>query len=375
MNRGAARRILHPPMPREADEIDSDIRRAWTVPSRFYGDPATHAAILERVVARSWQIVAHEEDLRTPQQVHPCDFLEGAIHEPLLLTRDSDDRVHCLSNVCTHRGSLVAPSPCRASQLRCPYHGRRFSLDGRFQSMPSFEEVEGFPSNADDLRRIPCGRWGPFHFASLDPAAPFDEWTGPMRDRMAWLPLQEFRLDRTRSRDYLVRANWALYCDNYLEGFHIPFVHASLHESLDANDYRIELHRRSVLQIGVAKSGEECFDLPSGHPDAGTRVAAYWWWISPNLMFNFYPWGLSLNIVRPLAPDRTRVSFSAWVWRPERLDAGAGAEIDRVEREDEQIVELVQRGVRSRFYDRGRYSPTKEQGVWHFHRLLTEALA
>lgn len=361
-------------MPRP-DEIDSDIRRAWTLPSRFYTDSATHAQVIDRVFARSWQIVADTEDVRTPQHAHPCGFLDGTIDEPVLLTRDAEDRLHCLSNVCTHRGSLVVHDTCRAAHLRCPYHGRRFSLDGRFQSMPEFESAAHFPCGSDDLPRIPHAEWGPFHFASLLPAAPFQSVYAAMLSRLAWMPLSEFRFDANRSRDYLVRANWALYCDNYLEGFHIPFVHASLNAVIDYGAYETELHPHAVLQVGVAKSGDACFDLPASSPDAGRRIAAYWWWIFPNLMFNFYPWGLSLNIIRPLAVDRTRVSFRSFVWKPERLDEGAGAELDRVEREDEQIVELVQRGVRSRFYDRGRYSPAREQGVWHFHRLLTEALA
>ena len=48
--------------------------------------------------------------------------------------------------------------------------------------------------------------------------------------------------------------------------------------------------------------------------------------------------------------------------------------MDRVEREDEVIVESVQRGTRAHLYERGRYSPTREQGVHHFHRLLSAAL-
>jgi len=92
-------------------------------------------------------------------------------------------------------------------------------------------------------------------------------------------------------------------------------------------------------------------------------------------MLNFYPWGISVNIVRPLAPDRTKVSFLSYVWDPTLLDRGASAGLDRVEREDEAIVEAVQRGVRSRLYDRGRYSPARETGVHHFHRLLAEFMA
>jgi choline monooxygenase len=101
-------------------------------------------------------------------------------------------------------------------------------------------------------------------------------------------------------------------------------------------------------------------------------VAAYYWWLFPNTMFNIYPWGLSINVVRPLAVDRTRVSFIAYVWDDSKLDQGAGSSLDRVEREDEAVVEAVQKGIRSRLYNRGRYSPKRETGTHHFHRLLAE---
>src|SRR5258708_14635313 len=92
-------------------------------------------------------------------------------------------------------------------------------------------------------------------------------------------------------------------------------------------------------------------------------------------MLNFYPWGLSLNLVRPDGLARTRVAFRTFVWDESLLDRGAGASLDRVEEEDEAIVQSVQRGVRSRLYSRGRYSPSRERGVHHFHRLLCEFLA
>jgi len=89
-------------------------------------------------------------------------------------------------------------------------------------------------------------------------------------------------------------------------------------------------------------------------------------------MLNFYPWGLSLNLVQPLGIARTRISFRAYVWDAGKLDGGAGSGLDQVEMEDEAAVEAVQRGVRSRWYRSGRYSPSREQGVHHFHRLLAE---
>ena len=68
--------------------------------------------------------------------------------------RGEDGLLRLLSNVCTHRGMLVVTEEARCSGLRCPYHGRRFGLDGRFKSMPRFDEVRGFPSPREDLTTV-----------------------------------------------------------------------------------------------------------------------------------------------------------------------------------------------------------------------------
>jgi len=354
--------------------VDPDIRRAHTLPGRAYTDPAVFERARERVFRRSWQWIADAGAVSVPGQVHPFTLLEGLLDEPLLLTRDREDRTHCLSNVCTHRGTLLCEGAGVQQLMRCRYHGRRFALDGRCLSMPEFEDVEGFPAPSDDLPHTALASWQRLLFAALDPATPFDALIAPVEARCGFLPLERAALDPARSRDYLVHANWALYCDNYLEGFHIPYLHAALADAVDYGAYRTELFAHANLQVGIAAGGEEAFALPPGHADEGQAVAAYWWWLWPNTMLNFYPWGLSINVVKPLAVDRTRISYFVYVWDPSRLSRGAGAALDRVEREDEAIVESVQRGTASRLYDRGRYSPAREQGVHHFHRLLAGAL-
>ena len=126
------------------------------------------------------------------------------------------------------------------------------------------------------------------------------------------------------------------------------------------------------VQIGYAEGGEEVFELPEGHMDYGKQVAAYYFWVFPNMMFNFYPWGLSINLVQPLEMNKTRVSFVTYVYDESKRHSGAGALLDKVEREDEFVVEGVHRGIQSRFYTSGRFSPTREKGVHHFHRLLAD---
>jgi choline monooxygenase len=353
--------------------VDPDVARAETLDKAFYLDAAVQATQRERLFARSWQWLGDLGEASEPGALVPRTLLEGCLDEPLLLARDAQGTLRCLSNVCTHRGNLLVQQACAsgAKQIRCGYHSRRFELDGRMVFMPAFEGAHAFPRPCDHLPQLPLGDWGGQGFVALgEPPASFDQVFGPLRERLHWLPLQHFRLDPQASRDYEFDAHWALYVENYLEGLHIPFVHPGLTQTIDLAQYRYELLPWANLQLAVARPEEVAFELPSSSPDHGQRIAAYYYWVFPNLMLNFYPWGLSVNQVVPIGPARSRVRFRSYVWKAELQARGAGGALDQVEMEDEAVVMTVQRGLRSRFYQRGRYSPSREQGVHHFHRLI-----
>ena len=355
--------------------VNDDVTRARTIDTRFYLDDAVFAAARERVFAPSWQWLGDLADVAVPGSLAPRTLLPGLLDEPLLLARDGQGSLRCLSNVCTHRGHLLVDAPCRKEQIRCPYHSRRFDLAGRMTFMPGFEGAQDFPGPADHLPALGLGVAAGHGFAALAPAVPFDEWLAPVLARVPWWAGERFEHDPARDRDFTIAAHWALYVENYLEGLHIPFLHPGLAAAIEWQHYGYELHAHGNLQLALAREGEAAFEsLPAGSPETGQRVAAYYFWLFPNLMLNFYPWGLSVNVVQPLAPERTRVSFRAYVARPDLLEGGAGSALDQVEAEDERAVESVQRGLRSRLYRGGRYSPQHELGVHQFHRLLSQAL-
>jgi choline monooxygenase len=221
---------------------------------------------------------------------------------------------------------------------------------------------------------LPLFRWGNWLFCSLNPTSHAETGLTDMINRVSWLPINEFIFMPELSKTFNVRAHWALYCENYLEGFHIPFVHAGLNDVLDFGNYTTELFSYSSLQLGMAKDEEDCFQLPSSSPDYGRKLAAYYFFVFPNMMFNFYPWGLSVNIITPISLEQTKVSFYTYIWNETRYNTGAGSGLDSVELEDEEVVESVQKGIRSRFYRQGRYSVTREQGTHHFHSILASML-
>ena len=100
--------------------------------------------------------------------------------------------------------------------------------------MPEFDGVEGFPSDADHLPKVEFDVWRQFVFARVTPGGPsLSDYLCEVEERIGWMPLEDFRFAPERARDYLVEGHWALYVDNYLEGFHIPYIHAALNETLD----------------------------------------------------------------------------------------------------------------------------------------------
>lgn len=332
-------------------EIEANIRAARTLPSGFYTDAQNFELSKEKIFARTWQFIGTADEV---ESLKPVTLLPGSLNEPLLLAKNGDS-ISCLSNVCTHRGKILIEEPCKASLIRCSYHGRRFSLDGKFLSMPEFEGVIDFPSESDNLKQVAFANRVGFLFTSIDPIASFEDFVNDAAVRLEDVEPDGLKL--TSAREYEIDAHWTLYCENYLEGFHIPFVHKSLNEIVDYGTYTTELFRYSSMQTGY---------------DADGNIAGRYLFVFPNLMFNFYPWGISVNVVRPISPSRTVVEFLTYVSDESHVNTGAGADLHSVELEDEAVVESVQKGIRSRFYSHGRYSPSREQGTHHFHRLIAE---
>lgn len=314
-------------------------------------DPVRWPAIVEGVYAPAW----HVAGVVPPDgEAVPFTLLPGVLDEPLLLV-GAPDGPRVLSNACTHRGATLLDRPGRAP-LRCPYHGRRFGSDGRCLGAPGFAQPPDEP-----LPALPTWRLGPLVFTSLDPAAPppLDPPTVARLHGADWAGLVH---EPDGDVVFEVAAHPFLYLENYLEGLHIPFVHPALARALDPRDYRVEAVPGGFLQVGTAVAGDPAFEPPEGHPDHGARVAAWYLALFPTVLLNVYPWGLSVNLVEPMGPDRTRVRYLRLVSRPELRERGAGAGLDRVEREDDAIVERVQAGVRGRLYQGGTLVEPAEAG-------------
>ena len=353
--------------------IQKDIKIAETLPSSFYISQEWYEKTLEDIFAYSWQYIGDRNQLlKSPENVFPTTLLEKSIDEPLLLHVENEE-IQCMSNVCTHRGFKIVHHPAKMKKIICGYHGRRFDLNGKVEFMPEFKEAENFPRECDHLAELPIARWKRFLFTGINPKIDFRLISEKLEERLGFLDMDSWRFAPEFSKIYNVSANWALYCDNYLEGFHIPFVHQDLNGMIDYGEYTTECYDHMNVQIGYGKQGDDGFDLPVDHPDYGKTVVGYYYWLFPNFMLNVYNWGVQINIIRPLAIDHCKVEFLYYIGDEEKWEKfGKDSLAEKVEREDEYVVEGVQKGMKSRFYSTGRFSPKREKGVHQFHCLISD---
>jgi choline monooxygenase len=208
-------------------------------------------------------------------------------------------------------------------------------------------------------------------------APPLADMLGDIPQRVAPFDCESMRY--VMRKEYELACNWKVYVDNYLEGYHIPVVHPTLHKEIDYDSYRVEPQRYSSIQHAPLRPTAGASDRKYD-PAKGPVPEAVYGWVFPNIMVNVYLGQMQTNTIVPVSHDKTIVIFEWFAANPPS-DPGADPDwsrlvafSDEIQDEDVEICETVQRNLRSRVYDRGRYSAKRENGVHHFHALLHEFL-
>ena len=338
--------------------FDPHLPTASTLPASYYCEPSVFVDENRKLFARTWQLAG-----RAGQAAERGSFFTTTLAgEPVLIVRGDDGGLRALSNVCRHRAGPVARGEGTRSSFQCGYHGWTYALDGSLRTMPEMEGVECFDRLRFALPSFRVEEWNDLLFVNLDPAAP------PLRDFLGDLASASFAGMRLAARkEWVVRCNWKVYVDNYLEGYHIPIVHPGLFREIDYPNYRTETRGNYSIQHAPLKRPRRI---------RGTGEAEYFW-LFPNLMLNVYPDNFSTNLIVPDGPDRT-VTIFEWYFRdPQAAEAQIAETVafsDEIQLEDIEICEAVQRGLQSATYSTGRYSPARENGVHHFHGLYAAAM-
>jgi choline monooxygenase len=354
------------------DIIDSynpgaTLDRALTIPAPWYTDERIYDLEMRTVFAGSWQMVCRLDQLSEPGQ-YVTSEIAG---EPIVVVRGSDGLLRGFFNVCRHHAAAVVTEPeGNASQLRCPYHGWTYSLEGELKGTPDFSGVCDFDRSANGLVPVEVGVWERWVFVRVAGNDTLESFLGA--DLVDQIRALEFaNLHWLEGRHYTFDCNWKVFVDNYLDGgYHMPHLHKGLDSVLDYSNYSIENGDHFCLQWSPIVS--EGAERQTGAVRKGDRALYYW--LYPNFMINWYQGAMDTNLVIPRGVDRTEVIFDFYfpdISPAARERNRQSIEVgQRIQDEDVAICKSVQRGLGSRAYQAGRLSVRREAGEHLFHRLL-----
>lgn len=349
---------------------ESDLSKASTIPSTWYTDPIYQKREFEEIFLKGWNYVGRRADLIEPGSY----FTSQIANENILVVLDEHRKVRAFSNVCRHRAGPLATSGkgCFTNkQIKCLYHNWTYSLNGDLKNTPEFQGVEDFNKDANGLFEFQVEVWGPLIFAAHRPQMSFEQYIGNIPNEIDYIDLSKLKFHATK--DYHVEANWKVYVDNYLEGYHLPAVHPDLCKELNYSEYKVETSRWYSTQIAPSKEDAILYG-------SGDKPGAHYYWLFPNLMFNIYQGLLQTNLVIPVTPDQCIVRFDWFFMGDKYEEVNSRFEnllkfSDQLQDEDAFICGAIQKNLSSRFYLQGRFSVKRENGVHHFHGLLAEFLS
>ena len=349
--------------------------RSWSMPGAFYTDPDLLALEKERLFLQEWVCLGRIEEAMNPGDY----FTYQLCGEPIVVIRGDDGVVRAFSNVCRHRGTVIADGRGNGKRLVCPYHHWSYDNRGHLMGAPFLGTREDFDRSACRLPEFACVSWQGFLFVSLG-----SNPTNLLRelDGLETL-IGPYHMDQMILRyqaEEVWETNWKCLLENFMEGYHLTPLHReTLHP---VNPTKLCRH----FAPGEAYFGYNAGFSPSlsrsqqGHPDLSADQAAncVMYAVPPGLVVGCASDYSSFLCLQPETVDRVRVKmgliFFGADWPPEKVDWAVQL-FQRTMAEDKAVLLRLMRGLRSRHYQPGPLAPADFEGsVCDFYTYLHKKL-
>ena len=354
----------------------------------------------EKVFASSWVVVGCTSQVEKSGQVIVAEVAGCSI----IVTRDKKDKLRAFHNVCRHRATKLLDDGyqvVRNSRIRCPYHSWTYDLEGNCLGTPLFEGsdipedqqdifgtsgVKGFDKADYGLLPVGVESWGFLIFVNLNPdAAPLEEYLGDLPERCSGYRLEEWRV--VREKTYEIAANYKLIGENFMEFYHLPWVHPEL-----VQVSRMEDHYRwqgpgmymGFCTTPISRNTEAggWQELPPvGYLSGTDAESGRFIWVFPNTAVNILPNHAFVMTTRPDGAGRA-VEETFLLSHPESLESpSADKELDQLAKfwdlvnlQDIEIVERVQEGIHNPAYLGGRMCYRFEEPLHRFQNMIIDKM-
>ncbi len=369
------------PAPNVADrDFDRDARSSHTLPARYYYDDAIYRAEKEAIFYRNWWYAGHVSQL-----TEPGAYLTTKIHEQnVFVVRAEDGELKAFYNVCQHRGHELLGGCGKVRSIICPYHAWTYSLDGDLMGARNTQDMPNFDRCDFSLKPVRIENFCSMIFINLDPQAQsLRQLSGNLEQEIRQYCPELDSLAFAARDEYHVQSNWKTMVDNFLECYHCHAAHKDFVDLVDMGSYRSTVHGIYSSHVSDAARTTEssAFSFEKGEVDFGFAG----WFLWPNLTIWIYPGEPNLSVLQMLPDGNERtIEYQDWFvvgGEPSsQLREAMVYQKDVLQPEDIGLCESVQRGLRSRGYNQGRFvtdnemSSASEHAVHHFQSLVSRAL-
>lgn len=349
---------------------------AHGLPPEAYTSEAFFALENERLFANAWVFAGFAHELAAAGDAAPVT-VAGL---PLLLVRGRDGEVRAFHNVCRHRGALLVDAPGNVGRvITCPYHAWAYGLDGALRATPHFagpdrHDHPGLDRRRMGLKAVRSGLWQDWIFVNLSGrAGDFEAFIAPLARRLGGVDFARMKAVATLDLGE-VRTNWKFLMENFIEPYHVQFVHKTTTEQpLSDHSTFIDGHCvGSAVEISNKADGR-----------GGETLAVDSWYLTlfPNFVLGrYHPDQIGVHLNVPLGPDRTRQRRVIYHTGEDDLPAetvdGLARLWRKVHAEDHAVCERLQLGRASEVAaDGGVLSPHWEDSLGRFQDLVRAAVA
>ncbi|RUT88710.1 SRPBCC family protein, partial [Mesorhizobium sp. M7A.T.Ca.US.000.02.2.1] len=204
--------------------------------------------------------------------------------------------------------------------------------------------------------------WRGLLFAALDPKESLLDQLGSLPDELADEPLETYAA--TDQATVSFTANWKIYTDNFVEGYHIPGTHPSFYAAIDFEAFQTTAHPGYVRMTAPPKDG--------------LFYRGKWLWMWPNWTLSLFDGGMNVSRINPTSPHHTDQHYHFFF-----ADIAAETSESRaksvqgtlaVVREDYAICADTHRNYAAGAYTSGPLSGRHERGVQYFQERVAAAL-